>query len=460
MDTQLVIEHISDYPKDVRTVLTIGLQLYLEGKCNQCLELLQRKKKYPLVLYMMSECYIYLYQYEPAFECLITLQTDNCPFIFDKRFDLSRDKIQTTATNRLKNIWRCWLYIKSINKIQNNEWTKLYKCCLSIEPILHDFVISNLRDVALAIRFCYYTNHYKSGYEKIMKLLNMKMLGAECIGHGKYRTPYVCALLLLNMGKFREWKQFVEHFAQEGLYVLSSFMGVFYPIPEKNKTSYKVLMKLMINFHPKPGNGWIDLLCLNGDLKNIYALYGQNYHPYKKKDRCNSLEDFLFYYLGGKLIYFKVKECKIAFWLYKCALKFNKYDPVCYLDLALIMKDCGKFQKALKYLERAKSLSDVIYCVNNGPLIRNKIVKLIQNEVIGDNLMTNWLNRCSWCGIKMRSMSKCKQCKAIYYCCRKHQKLDWKTHREYCQYHSMTHAKYQLLAFFNSRCHYRVLDRI
>ena len=41
------------------------------------------------------------------------------------------------------------------------------------------------------------------------------------------------------------------------------------------------------------------------------------------------------------------------------------------------------------------------------------------------------IGQCNWCD-RSDNTSRCSKCKAVFYCCKEHQKLDWKWHKVHC----------------------------
>eukprot|EP01084_Bolivina_argentea_P100596 180569_1 len=388
--------------------------------------------------------------------------------------------------------WNVYTYSKSKQKCGENIasrtmlgfqqfMSKNYKEC--IELLTWTATQWNYALISLIITCCHiHLKDFKTaidsfaenGYAKIQHLLHIKAHHNATYKYDSTGILYAAlsSVMLINMGKLKEWTQLIDIYGCNTL--ISLFIGIKLNNFESNHELFQVFTKYF-DLSAENENSWESLLCLNPYVENTCKIFGSlfedirlegktnrerfklknpdidNVGAFKREDRPHC---FIFYYLFAKLMYFKVREHKIAYLLYGRALKYNKNDPVCHIEMAHVLYDCGKFEKALLHLEKAKELNKPIYVRYNASSTKDEIVafqKLNNNQ----DLNTNWLNSCNWCGKKTNSIRKCKQCKAAYYCSRKHQKLAWKqNHRKYCKYYSKTKCKRRILAFVRSRWFY------
>eukprot|EP01084_Bolivina_argentea_P122312 216741_1 len=446
---------LQDDPHNIAFASMLGFQLYNAEKYQQCLSILKRIKwRYPLIPFIIAWCYFCLNDFASAVDFLNIVNNDNdWSFVTDcTALKASNTDLNSLGIYILGNVYRSWLNYKHINKWTNDQLQGLYNCYIHNLPAVMEGSYP-----PETIHVCYWLNNYKKGLELICMINETNMRYLKCAE----AVSTTSTLILLNMGRLEKWKEIIKYF---GCHIwFSLFMGIDMPDSEYDHCSHS--LSLIESLKSKPGKCWTDILCLYGNVKNTYMNFAYNakiclYRKIEPGELRLNPQWFIFYYCFAKFMYFKVKECKIAYLLYRIALKYNKYDPRCYLDLALLMKDCGKLQKALIYLEKAKELNEMVYNANNCLLILDEIVGLqaLENQ---NSMNVNWLNMCNWCSKKMKSILKCKKCKAVNYCSRKHQKLDWKyTHKKQCKYYSKTRTKRRLFTFLNSRSFSIISDRL
>eukprot|EP01084_Bolivina_argentea_P100595 180568_1 len=456
-----------------RTML--GFQQFMSKNYKECIELLTwtaTQWNYALISLIITCCHIHLKDFKTAIDSFadIIYQETTWSFITDcAELNVSDTELLAESLSILCDLYYDWIDSKSIHKFSKTELVSLHKI------VTYDS--STLANGCLAwqaVQICYWLNDYENGYAKIQHLLHIKAHHNATYKYDSTGILYAAlsSVMLINMGKLKEWTQLIDIYGCNTL--ISLFIGIKLNNFESNHELFQVFTKYF-DLSAENENSWESLLCLNPYVENTCKIFGSlfedirlegktnrerfklknpdidNVGAFKREDRPHC---FIFYYLFAKLMYFKVREHKIAYLLYGRALKYNKNDPVCHIEMAHVLYDCGKFEKALLHLEKAKELNKPIYVRYNASSTKDEIVafqKLNNNQ----DLNTNWLNSCNWCGKKTNSIRKCKQCKAAYYCSRKHQKLAWKqNHRKYCKYYSKTKCKRRILAFVRSRWFY------
>ena len=105
------------------------------------------------------------------------------------------------------------------------------------------------------------------------------------------------------------------------------------------------------------------------------------------------------------------------------------------------MFDSGKYHKALKYINIAieKNTHKKVAIINqNAKKFKQKILKHIETNKKSNNDINIYVfHECNWCNNKLYKhdkYSKCSNCKSIFWCSRRCQKLDWKEfHKRHCK---------------------------
>eukprot|EP01084_Bolivina_argentea_P003319 6229_1 len=440
-----------------------GFQLYQQRKYQQCIDLFERfewKYNNPLTCYVLASSYAHVERLTDAIVCYKTvhaMDTEDWNFI-TKCSELESYDFRIPLVFDMIAMFECLQ-----QKIHMNKWNQGYIRCLMIlrkaEFCWNVNEVMNVDGCIRLIILCYWCNQYEDGYEYILKMIRFCEKNPTLLPSRFYSAEI--NLLLLNMGKFETWKRLqlliFENDKSDTLpHSIVIYMGVMEYMMRKDMCS---MINVIKSLKPTPPNYFGNLVCIYGNSTEISNCFGDTflssfeYHKNRKKQDSNNYIPhaymFTHYYLHAKYRLYKGQH-KIALLLYRMALKENKYDPVCYLDIALLMKDCYRYNSSLRCLNLAQSLNQLVYNINNGEMIRDQVLQLKGkrcDELNGSKRML-W-NQCSVCGEKMENIKKCKRCKSVYYCSKSHQKLDWRMgHRNYCKYHKRSKTKHILHAYF------------
>eukprot|EP01084_Bolivina_argentea_P271985 462970_1 len=159
------------------------------------------------------------------------------------------------------------------------------------------------------------------------------------------------------------------------------------------------------------------------------------------------LGQWFFWYSYARYMHGVIKDFKRAKYLYILAIKHNPYDSSSYFWYSVLMLDCQRFVFAFKYWKKAQELAlnnTITYLFTDVDMVKRheKAMNTIREHIIGkeneckcyrDFDCEEIFEVCNWCSKKSSKFKKCSQCKAVFYCSVKCQKLDWKqSHRSYC----------------------------
>eukprot|EP01084_Bolivina_argentea_P259032 436938_1 len=121
---------------------------------------------------------------------------------------------------------------------------------------------------------------------------------------------------------------------------------------------------------------------------------------------------------------------------------------VCYQILNMNLSDCQvKLYKKIYQIDDEIVQSELSIVVNDLKIHKINItnrdklgLKYEQHELFETKCKMIWIKqmvqgiKCEWCNKQHKQLKCCRKCQLKWYCCKKHQKLDWnKQHRKYCK---------------------------